>query len=409
MPRRAPGARTGNSGEPSPFGVKTALRKIFNLNFSIVITVNLIVMAIYFLVIVTGAQHVLSQYGTSLSVAGLSSGIMVIGCLVGRFLGGYLFSILGGKKLLFFGLFTFFISFALALLLTNLPGVFLARFVTGFGEGVSVTATGTIAAWVIPRECKGFGISIFSLSVVLGLALGPFFGILLINRIPYQSLMLCLLAMSFVLWLSALLLKDIVLARKIHRKATDLYAYMDPRVIPFSIVICLIFMSYGCIQIFLASYAAERGLTETASFFFLFYGIAAIASRPFTGRKFDKSGENVILYPLFAITIAGLLILAAAHSSLSLLLAGFLCGVGYGNFQSIGQAVAVCLVTPTRYAQATSTFFTFMDFGIGIGPYLFGFVVAAYGYGAMFIFLAVILFMSLILYYLLHGRKMAKL
>ena len=63
-----------------------------------------------------------------------------------------------------------------------------------------------------------------------------------------------------------------------------------------------------------------------------------------------------------------------------LLAAGLILGMGFGNFQSAGQAVSLSLVSKSRFAQATTTFFIFFDLGIGLGPYLFGFMIPAAGY-----------------------------
>ena len=45
----------------------------------------------------------------------------------------------------------------------------------------------------------------------------------------------------------------------------------------------------------------------------------------------------------------------------ALLGAGLLLGVGFANFQSVGQAVSLSLVSRSRYAQATTTFYIFFD------------------------------------------------
>lgn len=82
-------------------------------------------------------------------------------------------------------------------------------------------------------------------------------------------------------------------------------------------------------------------------------------------------------------------------------------GAGFGNFQSAGQAVSLSLVSRSRFAQATTTFYIFFDLGIGLGPYLFGFMVPAVGYGGMYQSLAVVVLGALAVYYFLHGRRVS--
>lgn len=63
-------------------GFYKAFAAICQGNFLVVTCINLLLMTDYYLIFVTGTAHVQKTFGASLSVAGLSSGIMVIGCLV---------------------------------------------------------------------------------------------------------------------------------------------------------------------------------------------------------------------------------------------------------------------------------------------------------------------------------------
>ena len=153
-----------------------------------------------------------------------------------------------------------------------------------------------------------------------------------------------------------------------HRPLFSLNSYIDPRVVRFSFVALVTCLGYGCVQAFMTSFAAERGLSGPASLFFLLYALAALATRPITGRLYDTRGENVIFFPIFLLTALSLVLLAYAEHGWMLLLSGFILGVGFGNFQSVGQAVSLSLVSRSRFAQATTTFFIFFDFGIGLGP-----------------------------------------
>ena len=89
-----------------------ALRSIFNRNFNVVACINLLVMTAYYLMFVTSTAYARATYGASLSSAGLTAGIMVIGCLIGRFLTGNLLSLCGCRAILFAGLLLYSASIA---------------------------------------------------------------------------------------------------------------------------------------------------------------------------------------------------------------------------------------------------------------------------------------------------------
>lgn len=384
----------------------SGLKKICTRNFNIITLINLIVMSVYYLIFVSSTAYIRQKYDLNLSSAGLTSSIMVIGCLAGRFVSGNMLSFFGCKKIMGFGLINYIVSLVLFFAFDSLFMLYILRFYTGFCVGVISTATGTVIAYVIPAEYRGFGVGIFSMSTALALALGPFAGITLSSLVSYNSLIVCSIAAAFSCFLIFLLLHNLPAINKKHRELFKLYSYVDPRVMKFSLVALIICFGYGCIQAFMITFAHERSLQDAASLYFLFYAGATLLSRPITGRLFDMYGENKVLPPIFAVTVLAFLILAFARSSAVLLLSGFLLGIGFGNFQSVGQAVSLSMVTPSRFAQATTTFFVFFDFGVGMGPYLFGFLVQPFGYEGLFAALALTTAFSAVLYYFIYGKNL---
>ena len=382
-----------------------ALAAIWRGNFVVVTCINLLLMTDYYLIFVTGTAHVQKTFGVSLSMAGLSLSIMVIGCLVGRFATGNQISAIGGKPCLLAGLLLFATSIGCLELAHSLPLLFIQRFVAGFGIGVAGTATGAIVAYVVPVRFHGLGIGIFSMSAALALALGPFLGISLSASYGYRALVLVSGIISLLCLIIFVFLRNLPPMRLRLRPVFSLYSYIDPRVVRFSLVTLVVCPGYGCIQAFLPSFAAEHGLTGAASIFFLCYAGAALLTRPKTGRLFDTHGEHVVMYPALLVMALALFVLSQAHSTPMLLCAGLLLGVSFANFQSVGQAVSLSLVSRSRYAQATTTFYIFFDLGIGLGPYVFGHLIPLAGYGGMFQTLSLMVLGSMVLYRLVHGGR----
>ena len=113
-----------------------ALRSIFNRNFNVVACINLLVMTAYYLMFVTSTAYARATYGASLSSAGLTAGIMVIGCLIGRFLTGNLLSLRGCRAILFAGLLLYSASIAAFFWVPNLALLFVQRLCMGMGVGI---------------------------------------------------------------------------------------------------------------------------------------------------------------------------------------------------------------------------------------------------------------------------------
>ncbi len=85
-------------------------------------------------------------------------------------------------------------------------------------------------------------------------------------------------------------------------------------------------------------------------------------------------GANIVVYPCLFIFAIGMLLFSQADHGITLLLAGAIIGLGYGNFLSCAQAISIKEAPPHRLGLATATYFIFLDVGFGIGPYLFGFL-----------------------------------
>src|SRR5699024_3377264 len=110
--------------------------------------------------------------------------------------------------------------------------------------------------------------------------------------------------------------------------------------------------------------------------------------------------------PAFLLFAIGLIILSQAQfQGYFILIAGIFVGFGYGTFMSSAQAIAIKESPKHRIGLATSTYYIFLDVGIGIGPFLVGIIVSAIGFLRLYIIMAVVVLASSGLYYFLHGRK----
>ncbi|MER2010056.1 MAG: MFS transporter, partial [Psychrobacillus sp.] len=130
-----------------------------------------------------------------------------------------------------------------------------------------------------------------------------------------------------------------------------------------------------------------------------------IFSRPFTGKLMDTRGANIVTYPGLVLFAIGMFLFSQATAGWMLLLAAALIGIGYGNFNSIAQSVAVKVTPPHRFGLATSTYFILYDIGLGVGPFLLGFVVPYSGYRPIFLSMVFLILICIPIYYLLHGRR----
>lgn len=383
--------------------------QLWGKNFLIVSGINFLIMFIYYMLLVTIGSYVVTEFLASKSLSGLVAGIMVIGCLFGRFITGYFIEIMGCRKVLYIGTILFVITMSLYLIAFNLPLLIIIRFISGIAVGIIGTVTGTVVVYIVPIHRRGEGISYFSLSTILAAAFGPFVGILLIQYVPFTTLFYFGIVVGLICFAIGLFLNihnlNIGNSQPVNKNWFKLSNYIEPKALNIAIVVMIAGMGYAAIQAYISAYAKEINLITAASFFFAVYSIAILISRPFTGRIIDIKGENIIVYPALLILAFGFILLSQAHSALVLLLSGILIGLGFGNFQSTAQTIAVKVSPFHKMGQATSTFFILFDLGVGLGPYLLGLLEPYIGFRGIYFLASIISLLCIVAYYFLHGRK----
>ena len=384
-------------------------KTIWTKDFVVTSIINFFLMLVMYLLIVTIAPFTVKEYGVSTSVAGLASGIFIIGTLIARLAVGGLIEKIGSRKILLIGLTVTVIASIFYFGAVNLPLLMANRFFHGVGLGISSTATGTMVAQMLPPSRRGEGIGYFSLSTVLATAIGPFFGIYLSQHYEFSVIFMFCLALSvccagmffFVNKTPAVMpKKNVQTSAKFG--VGDL---LETRALPIAFITLLAAVAYSGVLSFISFYAEEINLVSTASFFFLVYAIAVLVSRPYTGRLLDMKGNKFVVYPSLILFAGGLLLLSNTHTGWMLLVAGGIIGLGFGNFQSCAQAIALQGVKPERLGVATSTFFIFLDFGFGFGPYVLGLLVPVIGYQELYLILMVVVLVALGFYMLFSGTK----
>ncbi|SES31053.1 MFS transporter [Psychrobacillus sp. OK032] len=381
--------------------------KLWSKDFISISLVNLVIMLSMYLLLVTMATYSIETYNASTSTAGLVASIFIIGSLIGRLFGGKQIEKIGSKKMLVTGIIIFTVVTLLYFIPTNIYALIGIRLLHGIGVGLATTASGTIVSQVIPSSRKGEGISYFSLSVVLSTAIGPLIGIALIGYAGFSSIFV----FSLIMGILSLIIAIPVKAPQIKHVATSeskgfkLSNYFESTAVPVSIAMFVMAFAYSGILSFITSYAAEINLVKAGSFYFFVYAIIILISRPFTGKLLDRRGGNSVAYPGLVLFAIGMLLLSQTQTTFIFLLAAGLIGLGYGNFQSTTQTLAIKVTPPHRMGLANSTYFIFLDLGLGLGPFILGYLVPVFGFRGLYLSLVVLIVIGIFIYYMLHGRK----
>lgn len=384
--------------------------RLWTKDFVIIALTNFLIYMVFYLLMVIIAAYAVDKFQASTGMAGLVSGIFIIGILIGRFITGRVVEDIGSRKVLIAGTLFFIVTSAAYFAALNLPLLAIIRFLHGAAYGVASTATGTIVAQIIPDKRRGEGIGYYSMSQILATALGPLIGIMLSQRVDFNTIFLVTSGIAAVGFGISFLISQP--ARKgPHQDQTEaargfrISSFLEVTAIPISIIVLIMGFNYSSVLTFISLYSQDLHLEEAASFFFVVYAVAVIISRPFSGRLLDAKGANFVVYPCLVIFAIGMFLLGKTNHGLTLLLSGAVIGLGWGNFLSCGQAISIKGAPPNRLGLATATYYMFLDVGFGVGPYLFGSLVPFTGYRGLYLMMAAVILATIVLYTFLYRKK----
>lgn len=386
--------------------------KLWTKDFVLDTFINLFTYIVFYLLIVMIVEYATSVLHATPSQAGLATGMVVIAALFGRLAAGRLLLVWGSKYMLYIGLIISLLATLAYFVASSLLLLNVVRFVHGIGFAFASTAAGTIVANIVPKERRGEGIGYYALSVTIAAAIGPFLGMYMLSHYGNFNMILTvcsILSAISCLVMFAIKVPIVVISKETmqEQKKFKLENFVEYKVIPVALAASLTGFAYSSVIGFLSSYTRQLGLVEVGSMFFVVYAIFSFLARPITGPLIDTKGENYVMYPCLVLFAIGLVCLAKVDGVWLLLIAAAFVGLGYGSFTPSAQTIAVKLVPAHRIGLATSTLFAILDAGVGIGPFVLGLFVPIIGLSSIYMYMAVVVVISIGMYYLTHGKKTA--
>ncbi|WP_349828738.1 MFS transporter [Brevibacterium litoralis] len=379
---------------------------IWTRDFALAFAFTACLAFVFYLLVSAVAGYAVATFGVGDSVSGFAATGFVVGALGARMFVGPLMDVVGRYRLMLVGALA---SVVFCLLYPFAPtvGLFIVlRLLHGLAYGVAHTTVSAAVQSLIPAHRRAEGTGYFMTSTVLATAFGPLLGVVLVNGPGHVWLFAC--ATAF-----ALLAVVVLLFIRIPQRESEPFAWraldprglFDPDGVRMGSVMLIGGVAYSSIMAFLAGYTAERGMPNAAAVFFLVFALGTVIARLFLGRVQDRLGDNPVMYPLFAVYAAALLVVSVDLGPWGVAIAGILAGAGWGTLMSGLQAIAVKAAGPERTGVATSSFFFMLDAGFGVGPVLLGAVSTALGAPGMYRVAAGLVVLAGLAYALLHGRS----
>lgn len=318
----------------------------------------------------------------------------------------------GRRPLILAGIALFGVGMLGHLVATSLPVLILMRLVLGSGEAFLFVGALSAASDLAPEERRGEAISLISLSLYLGVAVGPFLGEAILGNGRYAAVWVASAAITGLAVLLALRIPETVSAAQRQQAIEDartpahrgLRGVVHPAAILPGLVLLASTTGMGGYFSFTTQYATnDLGLDVVWPVFALFAAIV-IGFRSLMPWMPDRLGHRTGAYTALTFITFGLATIAlwAAPAGLFVGTAIFAFGVCFA-FPSLSAMVTGSVPRAERGA-ALGTFSAFLDLAFGVGPVVLGLVATLAGYGPMFAAAAAIAVAGLVLLRLIRPR-----
>lgn len=380
---------------------------IWTKSFMSISMTQLMVFTVFYALLTTLPLYVIHGLQGSGADGGLVITVMTVAAILIRLVSAKILEITGKRRGLILCAVAFAVTTVIYIGMWSLLPLLVLRFIHGLSFGLITTATGAIAAIVVPKERHGEGIGYFAMSGNIAVVVGPFIGLTLLQYSSFQTLFIILSIMSLGIVLFAALVQvpmEKEEETEPKKQKLSLHDFIETKAIPVSLIAALLTIAYASIMTFVSVYSEAIGLLEAASYFFFVYAVAMLISRPYFGKRFDRLGSNYAIIPGFLFFAVGLTMLSLTKSAWMLLLSAAVIGLGFGTLTPSLQTLAIQSAPASRSGHATATFFTLFDVGIALGSIIWGLVVASFSFETMY-FMSAILVLIVMGLYLFVRRK----
>lgn len=307
---------------------------------------------------------------------GLIISLFTITAMISRPFSGKLADRIGRKPVIMAGALVCVSCSLMYPLLTTVFGFLFLRLVHGFSTGFTPTGQTAYLTDIIPADRRGEAMGILGTASTLGMAGGPALGGWLSTAFSLEAMFFCSSAFAIVSSLIVLTIKETVQEkhavtwRLLTVRKQDLF---EPRVLEPCLVMGLSAYAFGNFFTLIPDFGAYFGV-QNKGLLFTYFTIASLLIRLVAGRASDSFGRVSVLKVSTAFMVLGMLWIGLADSKTMLIIGAFLYGLAQGATSPTLLAWAADLSDPEHKGRGVASLYIFMEFGIGIGAFLSGWI-----------------------------------
>jgi MFS family permease len=283
----------------------------------------------------------------------------------------------------------------------------LVRVIHGVGLAICFTAVFTYIADIIPESRLNEGIGIFGVTGLMGMAIGPLIGEIIIERFGFALFFITASAIASLGLIIHLPLKE-SFSRGYRPASPSFFSLLTKRaILPVAIIALVFGMALAATGNFISPFAKEQGL-PFISLFYICYSSAAIVTRIGGGRLADRLGENRIIPYALLLTGGGLMVLIFPGGSTVLAVSGLMSGCGHGFLFPCLNTLLLRNEPIEIRGKITGIFTGGLDAGTFAGSIALGYIGEVAGFQALFLAAGLAFILGIIIhrFYVISERKL---
>lgn len=355
--------------------------RLFTRTFAILSAATLAYFVADGLTLPTAPRFAAGPLGANSVGVGLAIGAFSVTALVLRPWTGRLSDRYGRRPMMLAGSTLLTVALLLHVASFTLPIFIVARLVMGTAEAFIFVAAFAAVADMAPDNRRGEALSIFSLSLYMGIAIGPPIGEAILAAASYNAVWLVAAGIAV---LSGLLALGVPETRDPDRGDEPTSRLLHPRGILPGLVLMTGAWGMAGYFAFVSLYALHLGLDGAASYLSV-YAVVVIGLRLLGAKLPDRIGARRLSTLALLVGAVGLVSMGLWADPTGLMVGTVLFAIGIAfSFPALSLLVVESVPASERGA-VLGTYTAFLDIAFGLGPVTAGAVVASWGYGASFL------------------------
>jgi MFS family permease len=368
----------------APIAPEVAVRLVTR-SFLALATAALVFFVAGGLVLPIVSRFAMGPLGSDAAGAGLAFGAFAGAALVMRPVVGWAADRFGRRPLLIGGAVLTVVALGLHLVVDTLALFIVARSVLGIGEAFFFVALLAAGADIAPPTRRGEALNLLSLSLYLGLAVGPFMGEAIVGAMGFGAVWVAALLLAVVATGLSVLVPEtsptILAPRAGPRSRARL---VHPAAIFPGILILLGTWGMAGFLAYIAVHATAVGMSGGGLPLGI-YAILVCGLRFVFAKLPDRLGPARVSGAALAIGSVGLAVLGAAATPIGLLVGTALFASGVAFLMPALLTLAVARVDETERGAVVGTASAFLDLAFGLAPAVLGVVAERSGFGGAFL------------------------